>query len=94
MVRRLHLQRDVALLVAEAHAGRDGEYAVGGWLMKTVTLPEAVIFGTMIGLGLTGFLLAKETRPWYVYILLALVNCIVSILVYAGTDALAAWLGG
>lgn len=31
--------------------------------MKTVTLPEAVIFGTMIGLGLTGFLLAKETRP-------------------------------
>lgn len=43
---------------------------------------------------LTGFLLAKETRPWYVYILLALVNCIISILVYAGTDALAAWLGG
>lgn len=62
--------------------------------MKTVTLPEAVIFGTMIGLGLTGFLLAKETRPWYVYILLALVNCIISILVYAGTDTLAAWLGG
>lgn len=30
--------------------------------MKTVTLPEAVIFGTMIGLGLTGFLLAKEAR--------------------------------
>lgn len=28
--------------------------------MKTVTLPEAVIFGTMIGLGLTGFLLACE----------------------------------
>lgn len=43
--------------------------------MKTVTLPEAVIFGTMIGLGLTGFLLAKETRPWYIYILLSLVNC-------------------
>lgn len=62
--------------------------------MKTVTLPEAVLFGTMIGLGLTGFLLAKETRPWYVYILLALVNCIISILVYAGADALAAWLGG
>ena len=60
--------------------------------MKTVTLPEAVIFGTMIGL--TGFLLAKETRHWYVYILLALVNCIISILIYAGTDALAAWLGG
>lgn len=62
--------------------------------MKTVTLPEAVLFGTMIGLGVTGFLLAKETRPWYVYILLALVNCIISILVYAGTDTLAAWLGG
>ena len=62
--------------------------------MKTVTLPEAVIFGTMIGLGLTGFLLAKETRPWYIYILLALVNCFISILVYAGADALAAWLGG
>lgn len=44
--------------------------------------------------GLTGFLLAKETRPWYVYVLLALVNCIISILVYAGADALAAWLGG
>lgn len=26
--------------------------------MKTVTLPEAVLFGTMIGLGVTGFLLA------------------------------------
>ena len=46
--------------------------------MKTVTLPEAVLFGTMIGLGVTGFLLAKETRPWYIYILLALVNCIIS----------------
>lgn len=62
--------------------------------MKTVELPEAVIFGTMIGLGLTGFLLAKETRPWYVYILLALVNCIISILVYDGADALSAWLVG
>lgn len=50
--------------------------------MKTVTLPEAVIFGTIIGLWLTGFrfLLAKETRPWHVYILLALVNCIISFL--------------
>lgn len=28
------------------------------------------------------------------YILLSLVNCIISILVYAGADALAAWLGG
>ena len=64
--------------------------------MKTVTLPEAVIFGTIIGLWLTGFrfLLAKETRPGHVYILLTLVNCIISILVYAGADALAAWLGG
>lgn len=62
--------------------------------MKTVTLPEAVLFGTMIGLIVTGFLLAKETRPWYVYILLALVNCIISILAYAGANALAAWLGG
>ena len=61
--------------------------------MKTVTLPEAVLFGTMIGLGVTGFLLAKETRPWYIYILLALVSCIISILVYAGADALSAWLG-
>lgn len=62
--------------------------------MEMVTLPEAVLSGTMIGMGLTGFLLAKETRPWYVYVLLALVNCIISILVYAGADALAAWLGG
>lgn len=62
--------------------------------MKTVTLPEAVIFGTMIGLGVTGFMLAKETRPWYVYVLMALVNCSISILVYAGADALSAWLGG
>ena len=59
-----------------------------------MTLTAAVIFGTMIGLGLTGFLLAKETRPWYIYILLSLVNCIISILVYAGADTLAAWLGG
>lgn len=62
--------------------------------MEIVTLPAAVIFGTLIGMGLTGFMLSKETRPWYVYILLALVNCIISILAYAGTDALAAWLGG
>ena len=62
--------------------------------MDMVPLPAAVIFGTMIGLGVTGFLLSKETRPWSVYILLALVNCIISILAYAGTDALAAWLGG
>ena len=63
-------------------------------VMEMVTLPAAVIFGTMIGLGVTGFMLSKETRPLYVYILLALVNCIISILVYAGTDALSAWLGG
>lgn len=62
--------------------------------MEMVTLPAAVIFGALIGLGLTGFLLAKETRPWYIYILLALVNCFISILVYSGTDALASWLGG
>lgn len=62
--------------------------------MNMVTLPAAVIFGTMIGLGVTGFMLSKETRPWYVYILLALVNCIISMLVYAGMDALAARLGG
>lgn len=62
--------------------------------MEMVTLPAAVIFGALIGLGLTGFLLAKETRPWYIYILMALVNCIISILVYAGVDALSAWFGG
>lgn len=45
----------------------------------------------MIGLGLTGFLLAKETRPWYVYILLALVNSLISILTFAGLDALQTW---
>lgn len=44
--------------------------------MKTMTLPEAVLFGTMIGLGVTGFLLAKETRPWYIYILLAATVCV------------------
>lgn len=62
--------------------------------MEMVTLPAAVLFGALIGLGMTGFLLSRETRPWYVYILLALVNCFISILVYAGTDALASWLGG
>lgn len=30
--------------------------------MKTVTLPEAVIFGAMIGLGVTGFSLARKTN--------------------------------
>lgn len=67
-----------------------------GMIMEMVMLPAAVIFGTMIGLWLTGFrfLLAKETRPWHVYILLTLVNCIISILVYVGADALSAWLGG
>lgn len=56
--------------------------------MEMVTLPAAVLLGMMIGLGVTGFLLAKETRPWYVYILLAIVNCTVSVLVYAGAEAL------
>lgn len=31
--------------------------------MEMVTLPEAVIFGTMIGLGLTGFLLGEGNAP-------------------------------
>lgn len=62
--------------------------------MNMVTLPAAVIFGTMIGLGVTGFMLSKETRPWYVYIVLAVVNCIISMLAYAGANALAAWLWG
>ena len=56
--------------------------------MDMVTLPAAVLFGALIGLGVTGFLLSKETRPWYVYILLAIVNCTVSVLVYAGAEAL------
>lgn len=59
--------------------------------MEMVTLPAAVIFGTMIGLGVTGFMLSKETRPWYVYILLALVNSLISILMFAGLDALQTW---
>lgn len=65
--------------------------------MKMVTLPAAVLFGTIIGLGTTAFLLAKEKYPWYayiVYILMELVNCIIAILVYAGAEALLAWLGG
>lgn len=62
--------------------------------MKTVTLPEAVIFGTMIGLGVTGFSLARKTNQLLDYAILMFINCIVSILVYAGADALAAWLGG
>ena len=65
--------------------------------MKMVTLPAAVLFGALIGLGLTPFLLARKMYPWYayvVYILLELVNCIFSILVYAGAEAFAAWLGG
>lgn len=56
--------------------------------MDMVTLPAAVLFGVLIGLGVTGFLLSKGTRPWYVYILLAIVNCTVSVLVYAGAEAL------
>lgn len=62
--------------------------------MKTVTLPEAVIFGTMIGLGVTGFSLARKTNQLLDYAILMFINCIVSILVYAGADALATWLGG
>lgn len=62
--------------------------------MDMVTLPAAVLFGALIGLGTTTFLLAKKTYPWYVYILLELVNCIFSMLVYAGAEAFAAWLGG
>lgn len=30
--------------------------------MNMVTLPEAVLFGTMIGLALTGFSLARKTN--------------------------------
>lgn len=62
--------------------------------MKTVTLPEAVIFGTMIGLGVTGFSLARKTNQLLDYAILMFINCIISILVCAGTDALSAWLGG
>lgn len=62
--------------------------------MNMVTLPEAVLFGTMIGLALTGFSLARKTNQLLDYAILMFFNCIVSILVYAGTDALAAWLGG
>lgn len=31
--------------------------------MNMVTLPEAVLFGTMIGLALTGLLVGKENEP-------------------------------
>lgn len=62
--------------------------------MNMVTLPEAVLFGTMIGLALTGFSLARKTNQLLYYAILMFINCIVSILVYAGTDALAAWLWG
>lgn len=65
--------------------------------MKMVTLPAAVLFGALIGLGTTVFLLARKTYPWYVYIvyiLVKLVNCIIAMLVYAGAEAFAAWLGG
>lgn len=62
--------------------------------MNMVTLPETVLFGTMIGLALTGFSLARKTNQLLDYAILMFINCIVSILVYAGTDALAAWLGG
>jgi hypothetical protein len=62
--------------------------------METITLPVAIFGGLLVGLFVTGLLTAQEKRPWYIYILLALVNCFISILVYAGTDALASWLGG
>lgn len=62
--------------------------------MNMVTLPEAVLFGTMIGLALTGFSLPRKTNQLLDHAILMFINCIVSILVYAGTDALAAWLGG
>lgn len=62
--------------------------------MNMVMLPEAVLFGTMIGLALTGFSLARKTNQLLDYAILMFINCIVSILVYAGTDALSAWLGG
>lgn len=62
--------------------------------MNMVTLPAAVLFGTIIRLGVTGFSLARETNQLLDYAILMFINCIVSILVCAGTDALAAWLGG
>lgn len=51
--------------------------------MKTVTLPAAVLFGTMIGLGLTGFLFTRKTNQLLDYAILMFISCIISILVCA-----------
>lgn len=86
------LHRIRALIDIPEHDVKAGD--LGGWIEAERNLSqngEAWVTGKA---WVTGFLLAKETRPWYIYILLALVNCIISILVYAGADALSAWLGG
>lgn len=63
-------------------------------LIDTITLPIAIFGGLMVGLFVTGLLTAQEKRPWYVFVALALINSMVSILTFAGLDALSAWLGG
>lgn len=61
--------------------------------METITLPVAIFGGLLVGLFVTGLLTAQENRPWYVFVALALVNSLISILTFAGLDALSAWLG-
>lgn len=59
--------------------------------METITLPVAIFGGLLLGLFVTGLLTAQEKRPWYVFVALALVNSLISILTFAGLEALQAW---
>lgn len=59
--------------------------------METITLPVAIFGGLFVGLFVTGLLTAQEKRPWYVFVALALVNSLISMLTFAGLEALQAW---
>lgn len=59
--------------------------------METITLPVAIFGGLLVGLFVTGLLTAQEKRPWYVFVALAFVNSLISILTFAGLEALQAW---
>lgn len=61
--------------------------------METITLPVAIFGGLLVGLFVTGLLMAQEKRPWYVFVFvaLALVNSLISILTFAGLEVLQAW---
>ena len=59
--------------------------------MDMITIPVAIFGGLIVGLFVTGLLTAQEKRPWYVFVALALVNILISMLTFAGLEALQTW---